>query len=72
MDNFLVDTFSQLEYGVNVNVNMVPTNESLTQNNENKNQETHLQNTKNPELCIYISMNKITPGFEVEGELLSD
>jgi len=64
---------SQIEYGVNVNVIMVPTNESLTQNNENKNQKkTHLQNTKNTELCIYINMNKITPNFEVEGELLSE
>jgi hypothetical protein len=30
---------SQIKYGVNVNVIMVSTNESLTQNNENKNQK---------------------------------
>lgn len=40
---------SQIEYSVNVNIILVPTNESLTQNNE----------------------NKITPDFEVDGELLS-
>jgi len=37
---------SEIEDGVNVDVPLVPTNASLTQNNENQNQKkTHLQNT---------------------------
>jgi hypothetical protein len=40
---------SQIEDGVNVDVPLVSTNASLTQNNENQNQKkTRLQYTENP------------------------
>jgi len=45
----------------------------LPQNNENQNQKkTRRQNTENPKSCIYINMNKITPDFIVDDELLLD